>query len=156
MSSEKWKIILCPLGSWGDVHPFVWLGKLLVRRGYDVTALVAEPFEPAMQHVGVKTVRMMSAEDFEAFTRHPDLWHPRKAFEVVANSVLQVCLSTIDAIRENVVPEKTLIISGAIAFGARIFAEAEHIPHITIQLQPTSFISAKKPSLMAAGLECVE
>ncbi|MEO8377491.1 MAG: hypothetical protein ABI579_07455, partial [Candidatus Sumerlaeota bacterium] len=156
MNAGKWKIILCPSGSWGDVHPFIWIGKLLIAQGHEVVALAAEPFESAMQHAGIKTVRTISSTEFEEFTKDPHIWHPREAFKVVIKGFLLSCRPMIDLLKKETVPGNTLLIAGGISFGARILSEAQKIPLITIQLQPTAFINARKPALMAAGVEWLE
>lgn len=38
------RLILVPLGSWGDVSPFLWLGKALAERGHEVRVVINPPF----------------------------------------------------------------------------------------------------------------
>lgn len=37
-------VLLLPVGSHGDVHPFVGIGKALRDRGHRVTTITSEPF----------------------------------------------------------------------------------------------------------------
>ena len=43
-AAELTHVILCALGSSGDVHPFVGLGRALRQRGYRVTVVTAGYF----------------------------------------------------------------------------------------------------------------
>jgi rhamnosyltransferase subunit B len=48
---------------------------------------------------------------------------------------------------------RTLLVGAAIAFGARIAAEAFGVPLVTVQLQPVVFMSAVDPPVIGAGFE---
>jgi UDP:flavonoid glycosyltransferase YjiC (YdhE family) len=47
------KFILVPMGSWGDVYPFLWLGKALASRGHDVRVVINPPFDAAIRAAGL-------------------------------------------------------------------------------------------------------
>ena len=47
------KVLLVPIGSAGDVHPFVGLGLALRRRGHDVTVITSGYFEALLRRVGL-------------------------------------------------------------------------------------------------------
>ena len=40
------KVLVVPMGSHGDVHPFLGLGEALRERGHHVTFLLIEHFGP--------------------------------------------------------------------------------------------------------------
>jgi UDP:flavonoid glycosyltransferase YjiC (YdhE family) len=58
----------------------------------------------------------------------------------------------VPAIRAEVVPGKTVLVAAAIAVGARIVAEADRLPLVTVQLQPSVFMSEQDRPLMDARL----
>ena len=75
--------LLTPVGSSGDVHPFVGIGRALRARGHDVTLLTAEPFRRISERAGLHFVGTHSEEDFDRLTKHPDLWHSRHGMTLV-------------------------------------------------------------------------
>jgi rhamnosyltransferase subunit B len=60
------------------------------------------------------------------------------------------------AIAEEVLPGRTVVVGGGIAFAARILAEARRLPHATVQLQPAVFTSADDPPVIVAGSESLK
>ena len=44
MTDAPLHIVMTPVGSAGDVHPYCGIGKILHQRGHDVTVCAAEPF----------------------------------------------------------------------------------------------------------------
>ncbi|MCR5869234.1 MULTISPECIES: glycosyltransferase [Aquincola] len=77
------RVLMATVGSAGDIHPFLALGQALQARGHRVTLACPEPFGPLVAEAGLGFVVMGSSAQYEAVTREPDLWHPRKGFEVV-------------------------------------------------------------------------
>jgi UDP:flavonoid glycosyltransferase YjiC (YdhE family) len=147
------KFILVPFGSWGDVYPFVWLGKGLASRGHEVCAIIHEPFGDAMGDAGIRPVRHGTKGEFEAAIRHPDLWHPRKGFELIARMSERMYRQIAPRVREEIVLGRTLLVGAGIAYGARIAAEAFDLPMVTVQLQPAAFMSVESPPVPQAGME---
>src|SRR5512143_2822080 len=133
------KFILVPAGSAGDIHPFVWLGKGLASLGHEVVAVVHRPFDGTMEGAGLKTLAYGTDEDFERIIRHPDLWHPRKGFELIARVAPRLYPEIVPRVKGELAAGGTLLVGAGIAFGARIAAEAFQIPLVTVQLQPVVF-----------------
>src|SRR6185369_15278211 len=76
-------IILIPVGSAGDVHPFVGLGIALKNRGHHVTLVTSEYFRPLVERVGLELVSAASNEEYQRVIADPDLWHPLRGFRTV-------------------------------------------------------------------------
>ena len=70
------RFILTPVGSAGDVHPFVGIGRTLKARGHEVIVLTAGPFRDVVRKAGLVFEETVSVEEFDAVSKHPDLWHP--------------------------------------------------------------------------------
>lgn len=77
------QVLMATVGSAGDIHPFLALGQALQARGHRVTLACPEPFGPLVAEAGLGFVVMGTRAQYEAVTQEPDLWHPRKGFEVV-------------------------------------------------------------------------
>jgi hypothetical protein len=68
-------ILLNPMGSGGDVLPFIRLGMALQARGHDVTVITMGRYEPLARHAGLDFVEWISPEAMQAIEDNPDLWH---------------------------------------------------------------------------------
>ncbi len=135
------------------MHPFVWLGKGLASLGHEVVVVVHRPFDKTMERAGLRTVAYGTDEEFEQTIRHPDLWHPRRGFALIASMASRWYSEIVPRIQAEIEVGRTLLVGAGIAFGARIAAEAFQVPLVTVQLQPAVFMSVKDPPVFAAGLE---
>jgi UDP:flavonoid glycosyltransferase YjiC (YdhE family) len=147
------KFVLVPAGSSGDIHPFAWLGKGLASLGHEVVVVVHRPFDRTMEGAGLRTLAYGTDEDFEQIIRHPDLWHPRRGFDLIVRIAPRLYPEIVPRVQAELVPGRTLLVAAGIAFGARIAAEAFGAPLVTVQLQPVVFMSAIDPPVIAAGFE---
>ena len=77
------RIIMTPVGSSGDVNPFVTIGRALRARGHTVILIASEPFAPVAAGAGLEFISNWSADDFDRITRHPDLWHPVRGLRLI-------------------------------------------------------------------------
>lgn len=142
-----------PAGSSGDVLPFVWLGKGLASLGHDVVAVVHRPFDRTMEAAGLRALAYGTDADYEQIIRHPDLWHPRRGFELIARVAPLMFPEIVPRVKAEAMLGRTVLMGAGIAFGARIAAEALDIPLVTVHLQPAVFMSAVDPPLVGAGFE---
>jgi len=143
-------ILVCPLGSAGDVHPFVGLGEVLARRGHRVKVLVNAYFESIVRRAGLEFVEFRTAEEFLRLSNHPDLWHPRKGFFYIArNAILPGMRPQYELIASHVEPGETVVISSILGFGARIAHERLGVPLVSVHLQPAVFWSDEHPPQFA-------
>jgi rhamnosyltransferase subunit B len=83
----------------------------------------------------------------------PHLWHPRKAFNLLAKYLVPSAREMLSPVLDEVIQGETVLIGGAIAFAARIAAERRDIPLLTVHLQPSVFMSVDEPAVMMAGGE---
>lgn len=142
------KYIFVPLGSAGDVNPITWLAQLMARRGHDVVVVAHAGMAHVPARAGLRTVPVGAAADHDAIVANPDLWHPDRAFNLLASTFADRAREVIPAIRAEVAPGGTVLVAAAIAVGARIVAEADGLPLVTVQLQPSVFMSEDDRPLM--------
>jgi UDP:flavonoid glycosyltransferase YjiC (YdhE family) len=130
-------ILLIPVGSHGDVHPFVALGMALRSRGHRVTVITSVYFEPLIRKAGLECVGLGTVDEFESVLLHPDGWHPRRGFQVVFRwGVLPWIRHLYDLVAQRYVPGETVVVASLLAFGARIAQEKLGVPMVSIELQP--------------------
>ena len=137
--------LLTPVGSSGDVHPFIGIGRTLRARGHDVTILTAEPFRTVCERAGLRFVEVHSQAEFDEMTRHPDLWHRRKGLTLILRKVASVLRPHYELISSVYEPGRTVLVAHALAFAARVFEDANQAPAATIHLAPSIFRSLVLP-----------
>ena len=141
--------ILNPVGSHGDVHPFVGLGRELLARGHSVTLVTAEPFRPLAEAHGFAFAPTSSAEDYEAVVHDPDLWHPTKSLLVLfegerADRALRAAYTAIAA-AVGPDPRECVVVSGSLGLAGRLAHDALGVRFATVHLQPSSLPSVTDP-----------
>ena len=134
-------VLLVPVGSAGDVHPFMGLGAALATRGHAVSVIVNDSFEPLVRRMGFNFVRCGTAEEFDSIARNPDIWHPRKGVEIIARKIVETTPELYRLICDHLQNRESVVVAGALAFGARVAHETHGVPLVTIQLQPVCFRS---------------
>lgn len=65
--------ILTPVGSAGDVNPFIVIGRELRRRGHRVTLIAPAVFADIAKNAELSFVAVGTAEDYERATSDPAL-----------------------------------------------------------------------------------
>jgi rhamnosyltransferase subunit B len=133
--------LLIPVGSSGDVHPFIGIGRTLRARGHDVTILTAEPFRATCERAGLRFLQIHSQTEFDEMTRHPDLWHSRKGLTLILRKIASVLREHYELISSAYEPGRTVLVAHALAFAARVFEDARRAPAATIHLAPSIFRS---------------
>jgi rhamnosyltransferase subunit B len=131
------KVLLPTIGSAGDVHPVVALGIALERRGHRATILTNPLFQELIEGQGLGFLPVGTIEDARATIADPDLWHPRRGFEVVAKRAILPGMVEVYRQLERYADANTIVASSGIAFGARIAQERLGLPTATVHLQPS-------------------
>jgi rhamnosyltransferase subunit B len=129
-------VLLPTLGSAGDVHPFIALGTALEARGHRATIITTPLFQPLIEAQGLRYLPVGTLEQVRAAIAHPDLWHLRKGFEVLAR-VFIPAIGEIYRLIEKHADANTVVAFSTGAFGARVAQEKLGIPSASIHLQPT-------------------
>lgn len=129
-------VLLPSVGSAGDVHPFIALALALQARGHRATILTSPYFQDLIERQGLDFLPVGSIGDFEAGIADPNLWHPRKGFEVVARRAIIPAIAEIYRLIEAHATADTVVAASGIAFGARIAQERLGVPTATVHLQP--------------------
>jgi rhamnosyltransferase subunit B len=129
-------VLLPTLGSAGDVHPFIALGAALEARGHRATIITTPLFQPLIEAQGLKFLPVGTLEQVRNVIAHPDLWHLRKGFEVLAQ-VFIPAIEEIYRLIEKHADANTVVAFSTGSFGARVAQEKLGIPSASIHLQPT-------------------
>lgn len=147
-------VLLVTIGSHGDVHPFVGLGRALKARGHRVTLVTAPHFEAMARDAGLDFESFGSAELFEKVINDPQLWHPRRGFRFIfEEGILPLIPAVYQAVERHVNAsrqsnEPLVVVAHGIAFGARIAQEKLGVSLATVHLAPAVFRSVEMPPVL--------
>lgn len=145
--------LLTPVGSSGDVHPYVGLGRELRSRGHLVTILTAEPHRAVVERAGLGFVPTFSEEHYHRATLDVDLFHPRRGFATVMKLTMSGLEPAWHALEELWEPERTFIVGHPLSLAARAFEEKTGAASATIHLAPSSLRSTYKVPALAPGVD---
>lgn len=130
-------VLLPTLGSAGDVHPVIALGLALKARMHRATILTNPMFQPLIEKHGLEFLPVGTIADADAAISDPDLWHPRKGFEVVARRVMVPAIAEIYRLIEAHADADTVVAASSISLGARVAQDKLGVPTATVHLQPS-------------------
>jgi UDP:flavonoid glycosyltransferase YjiC (YdhE family) len=145
---KELNVVVVALGSAGDVHPMVGLALTLRRRGHGVLLVGPMVFKPLAERVGLEFAGLGTEEEFYESIRDPDLWHPIRAFPLVAKKLILPAMRPVYeliATRRERDPGRTVVTAPSTAFGARIAQEKLGVALATIHLQPSMLRSNVDP-----------
>jgi rhamnosyltransferase subunit B len=146
-------ILLAPVGSHGDVHPFVGVGLALQARGHAITLVANEIYQTLAERHGFAFAEVGTADDFHGMTNDPLLWHPSKSLRAIFKQDLMRRLlpQTYRAIESRYEPGRTVVLAGSLGLAPRIAREKLGVPLVTIHLQPISIHSVAAPPRYPSG-----
>jgi UDP:flavonoid glycosyltransferase YjiC (YdhE family) len=137
-----------PIGSSGDVHPFVGLAGALEARGHHVTFVVCGYFRELVERAGLEYVELGTREEFLSALDHPDLWHPRRAFGHVFRLAAQTLRRQYHLIAERSGAGEIVVLTSLLGCGARLAQEKLGVPLVTVDCQPSCIWSACDPPVL--------
>lgn len=138
-------VLLITVGSAGDVHPFVGIGRALKERGHRVTVATNDYFEPVAREAGLEFIGTSPREAYLSMVSNPDIWHPLKGFKILINDCFLPLTRPVYELVSSLNPRETVVVSSFFSFGARIGYEKFKFPFVSLHLQPACFTSAHKP-----------
>jgi rhamnosyltransferase subunit B len=152
MNAAEKTILLCTIGSAGDVNPFIAIGQRLRNRGFRVVLITSQFFRSQALNAGLEFSGLGSAEDYQSIIDNPDLWDPGKGFKVFAESVVFPIMEPAYQIISAFDPSRTVLVAQGQFFAAHIAHEKTGFPFITIHLSPAAIRSAFEFPLLPAWM----
>ncbi len=138
------QVILVAIGSAGDVYPFIGLGRALVAQGHGVTLCSMPPFQAAIEENGLEFVPVCDAQTYRQAMDDPRLWEPKTSF----GTLWQAISGMLEPVYRYVVSrrfEDVVVVGSLWALGARIAHERYGIPYLSVQVSPSTLLSAHVP-----------
>jgi rhamnosyltransferase subunit B len=146
------RIVLATIGSLGDLHPCLAIGRELLRRGHTVTVATTDIYRDRVERLGLRFAPIRpdwSPQTEETIRRCADL---RRGPEILFRELVvpHVEASYHDLLA--VCRESDLLVAGEIVFAAPLVAQKLGLPWASLILAPSSLLSACDPSVLP-GLE---
>lgn len=135
------RILLLPLGSLGDVNPFIGLGLALQKRGHEVVVVTNGYFERIVKQAGLAFVSSSSPQAYLDAIHNPRAWHRKKGPALLARHLLTALPEMFSRIKQLHQPGKTVMAALPHVFAAKIAQESFHIPLATLILSPVALRS---------------
>src|SRR5262245_7783241 len=82
------RVLLMPIGSSGDIYPYVRLGTELRNRGHQVTLAANEVFSSLANTADFGFVPLGSREDYERVVADPAIWDKRRGGVTFVRSLI--------------------------------------------------------------------
>lgn len=147
------KIILNPVGTAGDIHPFVDLALELRNLGREVIFVTNPTYRPLIESYGFPLVAVGETLDLEKLThnksihRHSSAW--RLSIKWCTTSAMEETYRTIVQIAETA---PSIVVAPLVSFGARIARETHDLTLVNLVTSPvllsSQFRSPRRPMML--------
>jgi UDP:flavonoid glycosyltransferase YjiC (YdhE family) len=138
-------ILMVPIGTDGDIYPYVGLGIALARRGHRITLIANEHFEPLARRHGFTFAPTGSSSAYEEALDNPHmLTHPVRGALPLRRLFCPEIPAQYHAIADRFERGKTIVLASGFASGARIAREEHGIPTAILALQPMVLATVAK------------
>src|SRR4051812_24651621 len=81
-------VLLIPVGSAGDVYPYVRLGAELRKRGHQITLAANEIFGAIAEAEGFEFLTLGSRDEYDQIVADPTLWDKRRGGIAFAKRII--------------------------------------------------------------------
>ena len=147
--------MLVPVGSSGDVYPYVGVGLALRARGHDVAIVTSPTFASLIEHVGLRLIPLGMVDQFDAITRHPDPWNQNKGLSVIAEGIKLSSRELYRIIEAERRSGDFILIGSGLTFAARVAHESLDLRFMTMHLQPSCLISVHDSPMLHLWLSAI-
>ena len=146
------RFILTPVGSHGDVHPYVGIGRRLKERGHDVVLMSAGAFAEVAHTAGLDFIPTVSKEKYFELTENPDLWHPQRGLGLVLSTAAQYMRHGYGLLEEAYEPG-TVLVGHMLSLASRVFQEKNDVPAATVHIAPSGLRSMHQLPPLIPGVD---
>src|SRR5262245_32877190 len=112
------KFVLTPMGSGGDVYPFLGLALRLRQRGHEVAMITNGHFRPTIERHGIEMDDFGTDADYMRAIENPDVFHATRGFRTVMGFVKEQ--RKLRDLIEKHTSRGAIVLSHPIAFAARL------------------------------------
>ncbi|KQW41892.1 MULTISPECIES: glycosyltransferase [Pseudomonas] len=143
-------VIITAIGSAGDVHPFIGIGRTLQARGHRITFCASAAFAPVIERCGFTFLPLGTREEYQAVMADPALWHPKTSLPTLWKTIAGT-LRDQYRLLEQACDDQTVMLGSLWAFSARLLQERYGIPLVTGQVTPSGIWSPRAQPINSPG-----
>lgn len=149
-SNNKREIIICGLGTRGDIHPLVGLARLFVDRGHAVTFLSNDKFKDTIEGSGIAFHSIGTEAQYHSLYDDWRAWDmASKPAELAFDRYYgPAFVPAFEFVRKRFEQNRHLLVIGlSVLNGARAAARRYSVPYILITLSPSFIPSRIRPDV---------
>lgn len=140
--------VFIPVGSDGDVNPFLGLATAMQNRGHQVLIVANPYYRPKIDRLNLPMIEVGTVEDYQSTVADPNLWKPKQGIEVLLGSPIVLrTVRDLYAVIESLYKKdpKTVFVGGTLAMAIRVAEEKLGIKAASVHLQPVALRSIENP-----------
>ena len=143
------RILLCSLGSHGDVHPYLALGRELMRRGHAITFATSAHYQALVEGHGIAFTPIRPQAPLDDHAVMARIMDARRGPEAVIKGFVMPALR--DTYQDLLRPasQADLLISHVLTYAVPVLAEKLGKPWASTVLSPMVFFSAHDVPVLA-------
>ncbi|SAL66658.1 UDP-glucoronosyl and UDP-glucosyl transferase [Caballeronia udeis] len=138
------QIIITAIGSAGDVHPFIGIARTLAQRGHRIVFCTHPQFAELAEDNGFVFVPIGTWDEYASAMLNPALWDPRTSFKTLWNLIAPSIRPHFNTLAALTTPD-TVLVGSLWAFAARLMQEVHGTPYVSVQVSPSTLLSASAP-----------
>lgn len=138
------QIVITAIGSAGDVHPFIGIGRMLVQRGHRIVFCTHPQFAALAEQHGFGFVPIGTWDEYARAVASPALWNPRTSFRTLWSVIAPTIRPHFDMLA-GLASSDTVLVGSLWAFAARLMQEVHGTPYVSVQVSPSTLLSASAP-----------
>lgn len=144
------KILLPTLGSAGDIHPFLAIGRAAQARGHDVEVMTNPIFSNLVNQAGLRFHAVGTAEQYTGTFNSPKLWHPIHGLGVFWRRMARYAIEPVYLrIAAHVSRHPCVVMATPLMLGARLANEKLKVPLVSAYTAATMLRSCENPLTIA-------
>jgi UDP:flavonoid glycosyltransferase YjiC (YdhE family) len=130
------RVVIVAIGSAGDVHPFVAIGRGLRERGHEVLIHASAWYEEAVTRAGIGFQAMDTRERYLEMTARSELWDPRKAFPFIMQEAVLAPLRPLYGKLEAEARAGAILVGSSLDLAGRLLQEKHGVRFVTAHVAP--------------------
>ena len=138
------QIVITAIGSAGDVLPFVGIGRALAHRGHRIVFCTQPQFAVLVEQHSFAFVPIGTWDEYAQAVASPALWNPRTSFRTLWSIIAPTIRPHFDTLAA-LATSDTVLVGSLWAFAARLMQEVHGTPYISVQVSPSTLLSASAP-----------
>ena len=143
------KFVITSFGSFGDLNPYVGLGRALKARGHDVVLALPGYYIPFVEAAGLQGHAVRPDIDPNSRDVVRRVMHPLRGAEYLIRDLMMPLVEESYADLEAIVQDDDVLISHPLTYAAPVLAEHRGMRWASSVLAPLGFFSQDDPPLMA-------